>query len=265
MPGFATATALSPDGDGFGGAFDRDWWGGVGPHGGYLAAIMVRAALLAGEPRQQLRSLTLHYLESAREGHYRVEARRLRATRSSSTLELRLRQGEKLILAGIAGMGKARSCPDLTGATMPAASGYEETDVSPFLGGSATAPPFATRLEYRHCLGPEPLSGSTEALTGGWLRLLDGHPVDMPAAAMLMDAWWPAIWSRLRRLPRMPSLDLTVHFRRPLPDADEPVLARFRSRLALDGFADEEGELWSADGRLLVQSRQLQALLVPPE
>lgn len=265
MSDFATATALVPDGDGFSGSLDRSWWGGVGPHGGYLAAIVARAALLAGEPRQQLRSLTVHYLEGAREGPFRVDLRRLRATRSNTTLELMLRQGEELILAGIAGMAKGRSCPDLESATMPDAAPYEETDPSPFLAElSDIAPPFATQLEYRHCLGPDPLSGSSEALTGGWLRLLDGHPIDLPAAAMLTDAWWPAVWSRLRQVPRTPTLDLSIHFRRPLPETDEPVLARFRSRLGLDGFVDEEGELWSADGRLLVQSRQLAVLLAAP-
>jgi len=39
------------------------------------------------------------------------------------------------------------------------------------------------------------------------------------------------------------------------------VLAVFRTRLAQDGLRDEEGELWSGDGRLLVQSRQLSMLL----
>ena len=268
MGDFATATALASDGDGFSGCLDRDWWGGTGPHGGYLAAILARGALLAGEPRQQLRSLTVHYLDNAREGQFRVDIGRLRATRSNTTLELTLRQGDDLILAGIAGMAKGRSCPDLDGAAVPAATPYEATDLSRFLmerGVSDIAPPFATRLEYRHCLGPEPLSGSEEALTGGWLRMLDGHPIDAPAAAMLTDAWWPAVWSRLRQVPRTPTLDLTIHFRRPLPDTDEPVLAQFRSRLGLDGFVDEEGELWSADGRLLVQSRQLAVLLAAPD
>jgi hypothetical protein len=82
---------------------------------------------------------------------------------------------------------------------------------------------------------------------------------------MLMDAWWPAVWSRLRAVPRTPTIDLTLHFREPLAPTPEPVLAVFRTRLAQDGLMDEEGELWSVDGRLLVQSRQLSMLLAPPE
>jgi hypothetical protein len=127
------------------------------------------------------------------------------------------------------------------------------------------APPFARQLEYRHCIGPAPLSGAQEALTGGWLRFRDGRPLDLPRAALLMDAWWPAAWSRLRAVPRTPTIDLTLHFREVPAPSPDPVLAVFRTRLAQDGLMDEEGELWSGDGRLLVQSRQLSMLIAPPE
>jgi acyl-CoA thioesterase len=45
---------------------------------------------------------------------------------------------------------------------------------------------------------------------------------------------------------------------------DEPVLAPFRSTTAAGGFFEEDGELWSRDGVLLAQSRQLALLLAEP-
>ena len=55
----------------------------------------------------------------------------------------------------------------------------------------------------------------------------------------------------------VPTLDLTIHFRAPLPAAGEWVLAEFRSRLSRGGTWDSDGELWSQDGVLLAQARQL--------
>ena len=64
----------------------------------------------------------------------------------------------------------------------------------------------------------------------------------------------------------VPTIDLTVHFRRPLPHtgtaADDFMLAVFRTNAAADGFMEEDGEIWAPDGTLLAQCRQL-ALLMP--
>ncbi|MEA2368175.1 MAG: hypothetical protein QOH38_893, partial [Thermoleophilaceae bacterium] len=89
------------------------------------------------------------------------------------------------------------------------------------------------------------------------------QPLDGPLAACLTDAWPPAIFWRLEDFAIVPTVDLTVHFREALPftgpDADDFVLAVFDSKRGRDGLWDENGELWSRDGRLLVQSRQLAA------
>ena len=40
-------------------------------------------------------------------------------------------------------------------------------------------------------------------------------------------------------------------------------LVVFRSQMAADGFVEEDGEVWSRDGRLLAHSRQLALTLSP--
>jgi hypothetical protein len=44
---------------------------------------------------------------------------------------------------------------------------------------------------------------------------------------------------------------------------DDPVLGRFESRHSAEGFFEEDGELWSPDGVLIAQCRQL-ALAIRP-
>jgi hypothetical protein len=84
-----------------------------------------------------------------------------------------------------------------------------------------------------------------------------------------------------------PTIDLTIHFRASLasppgrdPDADpaapsahpdapgpdanaaEHCFARFRSTVVHEGFFEEDGVIWAADGTVLLHSRQL-ALVMP--
>jgi Acyl-CoA thioesterase C-terminal domain len=109
--------------------------------------------------------------------------------------------------------------------------------------------------------------GAPEAVTGGWLRFADPQPLDAPALAMYADAWLPSPMPYLTRPAAAPTIDLTVHFRAPgvaAAIADEPVLAVFRSSTAAGGLFEEDGELWSRDGVLLAQSRQLGLLLADP-
>ena len=80
----------------------------------------------------------------------------------------------------------------------------------------------------------------------------------------LTDAWPPAVFSyaEMGTIPGgVPTVDLTVHFRAPLPPPESGehdwVLAVFRSREARQGFVEEDGEIWSRGGVLLAQSRQL--------
>ena len=73
----------------------------------------------------------------------------------------------------------------------------------------------------------------------------------------LTDSWPPAVFTTSTAPLAVPTLDLTVHLRAALPRPGDWVLGRFRTRVARAGFLEEDGELWSRDGELLAQSRQL--------
>jgi acyl-CoA thioesterase len=59
----------------------------------------------------------------------------------------------------------------------------------------------------------------------------------------------------------MPTVDLTIHIRATFPLDDPPdddlVYAECTTSHIADGFAEEDCDIWSADGRLLAHSRQL--------
>ena len=79
----------------------------------------------------------------------------------------------------------------------------------------------------------------------------------------LTDAWVPAIFSRVTVPLGVPTIDLTVHFRQAPPRAPGWAQVRFRTTMSAEGYLEEDGEVWSADGRLLAQSRQLGVVVAP--
>jgi acyl-CoA thioesterase len=114
-------------------------------------------------------------------------------------------------------------------------------------------PPFARHFDYRPLITPP----EGQALTGGWFRLREDRPLDPPLVTALCDSWFPAIFAVVHEPLAVPTLDLTVHLRARLPRPAEWVLGRFTTRTVADGFLEEDGELWSSEGELLAQSRQL--------
>ena len=90
---------------------------------------------------------------------------------------------------------------------------------------------------------------------------MEERPLDALAVALLADAWFPAPWPRLKALAPAPTIDLTVHFRSPLPIDDAPSARPLPQPHVRDGFFEEDGELWAPDGTLVAQSRQLGLLL----
>jgi acyl-CoA thioesterase len=262
--GFDNDIALEPTGDGaWSGAIAPGWDTPRGPLGGYVMAILMRGLELAiDDPSRTARSVSVHFLRSPEAGPVEVSAVEERRGRSLSSVTGRLEQGGKLIAIGLGAYSTAWEGPLLDAPPMPGAEPPQD-DREPASEDfpRENPPPFTQRLTMQHRFGEAAFSRAGEGLTGGWLGLRERRPLDAPAIAMLADAWFPAPWPRLAELAPAPTIDLTVHFRTDLPLPDSLLLGRFTSRLVRDGFFDEDGELWTPDGTLVAQSRQLGLLL----
>jgi acyl-CoA thioesterase len=263
---FDRATAVAPLGDGAWAAVcDTAWSAPRGPNGGYLAAIVLRAmtAELA-DPAREPRSLTLHYLRPPAQGDMRVEVTVERAGRSLTSLSARLVQDGRLCVLALAAF--ALDFPSAADYAPVAPAAPPPDRVAAFGPLDDGAPPIAQRLDIRPTAGAAPFSGAAEAVTGGWLRFAEPRALDAAALAMYADAWLPSPFPRLTAPVAAPTIDLTIHFRAPgaaaRVGACDHVLGVFRSTASAGGFFEEDGELWSADGVLLAQSRQL-ALMLP--
>jgi acyl-CoA thioesterase len=259
MTRFDRDTAIESKGGGvYAARIDRGWWVVRGPNGGYVAAIVLRAFVGAVDADRAPRSLTIHYTAPPDEGPVRVETRVERVGRSLTTVSGRMLQGDRVLALALAAFSKSRVGPSFDHAPRPEARPPE--DCEPFRGFI----PMNERYEYRHAIGALPGSGAEQALIGGWIRSAEPRVADAPLVAAFTDAWPPACFApapNRESVGPVPTVDLTIHFRRDLPLAgarpDDFHLAVFRSRFAEQGFVEEDGEVWSRDGVLLAQSRQL--------
>jgi acyl-CoA thioesterase len=257
---FDTDTAVVPAGAGRWRAnLRRGWWIVRGPNGGYLAAIVLRAILAeVADPARRPRSLTLHYIAPPVAGEAEIEVAVERSGRSLTTVTARLsQQGEVKVLA-MAAVASDRPSPEWSTLEAPQAPvaeslpSFEDPTV-----------PLGARFDQRWVDG-RPFSGQARAHTVGWIRPHEPTALDWCLVAALTDAWLPAVFVKHEGFAAVPTIDLTIHFRDPLPTGDTSrawALVRFTTDVSSSGYIEEDGEVWSEDGRLLAQSRQLAVFL----
>jgi acyl-CoA thioesterase len=249
---------------------DRSWWIALGPNGGYMAAVLLRAidAEVADADRAP-RSLTVHYVSRPESEDVEIVTSVVRAGRSLTTVAARMVQGERVIAVALAALSQPRRLREpivLSEACLPAVTPLARAERWQAAAGSPAAE-FHRNLEMRWAAAVTPFSGSAAAHSAAWARLAEPVRPDAPVLALFADALPPAIFSvatGFGGIGPVPTIDLTIHFRAPLPPAgvapDDFVLLHFATRLVSEGFLEEDGEIWSADGTLLAQSRQLAIL-----
>jgi len=263
---FAIDTAVTTLGSGrYAAEIDRGWWIERGPNGGYLAAILLRAILaeVADAPRRP-RSLTLHYLRPPVEGPCVVGVTIERAGRGLTTVSARLVQGGRDCIVALAALGMDRPAPELHDHPAPAVGRPEDSPPRPPVAADVPDIPFRHRFDVRPAIGSPPFTMGASAETGGWIRTVDDDPLDDVLLAALTDAWPPAVFSRLEERVGVPTVELTVHFRGRPSAGPGWCLVRFRTTEVEAGYLEETGEVWSEDGRLLAESRQLAVVLGTP-
>jgi acyl-CoA thioesterase len=260
---FEDDIALTPSGDGaWTGRISEQWWTPRGPLGGFVMALGLRAMQEAvGDSERQPRSATMHFLRSPAAGEVAMRAAVERAGRSLSSASARMEQDGRLIGLALGAFSKPWEGPLVEDAPMPEAEPPDEGMPRATRPGPPNPPPFLDRMDMQPRFGAAPFSGADSSVIGGWLGLREERPIDAATVAILADAWFPAPWPRLKALAPAPTIDLTIHFRAPLPLDGRLLLGRFGTKLVRDGFFEEDGELWARDGTLVAQSRQLGLLL----
>ncbi len=249
-------------------------WNGLGPQGGVLMALSMRAMMAEIDTDEfKPRSATTTFVNRVFAGELRAEVEVLRRSGSSAHARCSVSEaaGNGMGLETIATFGAGRPGPALLDASCPEVPAPQDSrllDNSLDSTGTRTPPRFFDHFEVRTALGRLPWEleekPADSARIARWFRYKkdqrNGAGVMDPLALLpIADTMPPALWQTVDVEGRFvgPSVDLTVHF---LEDAaSEWILSDATVAWAGESYARGENCLW-ADGRLVAIASQMMVL-----
>lgn len=242
---------------------DSTWSVGDVPNGGYLLALMLRAALTESTHPHPV-STTAHFLTPPTSGPAEVNVDVLRTGRTIETSRVSLLQ-EKVprVEAVVTTSTLSRSSPVEWGGPPPEPVAPVDECIPAVVDlPDGTHVGLLEHVDLR--LDPQTLGWFSGRPGGqlsmrGHLRLADGSQPDPIVLALAVDSLPPTVFG-LGRLGWAPTVELSV-LTRGLP-APGWLTVHLRGRLVRDGWFDEEAEVYDAEGDLVAQSRQLARIRV---
>lgn len=263
MGDLSVDTALTGGGGRYTATLSRDWeiWG---PNGGYIAAILLRAAgAHASHPRPV--SLAVHFLGSASFEEVQVETTTLRAGRRSESVRVSMRQGDRAIAeAMVWTVAERTEGPEFTHEVMPAVPAPEDLPLIqdllpeddppfPFWRNFAFRPlDFLSREQWARRQGLDPVAR-------GWMRFqpratFDDLFLEAARVTIILDTeGWPAAargFSELDGTWIAPNMDVHISFH-DAPAGAEDLYFELVAPVSRSGLIGATGRVWSPDGRLL--------------
>lgn len=255
---FATDTAVTrragggPLGPTYDVRLDPGWAIGNKPNGGYLLAILARAACDAVETVHPL-AVSAHYLRAPDSAPAEVRTEVIRKGRRASTVRATIWQNDKPCIESLITSGELHDAEvDYAGVPVP--------DLPPPEQGVVPDNPFAkialfdnvdVRLDPATAPFPTP-NGRPEFRF--WFRLTDGADPDVLSLLLAVDAGPPTIF-QLERYGWAPTVELSVLLRGiPAPGW---LRVETTTQSVAGGWFDEGATVWDSSGRLVAQARQL--------
>jgi len=268
---FADEVAVEPDAPGrYRATLGPGWNLRPLPQGGIITALALRAMEAElDEAGETLRTLSTMFIGQVADGPLTIDVEVLRRGRSMSHLRAEVcNDGAPRGHVTTAVFGRVREGFAFTDIVPPDVPPPEECpsfrDPPPPDWPAFEPLPFWGRVEGRPALGFPPWDDTprTTSKQAFWYRFdetpwLDDGTIDPAAVVVLADTMPGAVGQRVGRTDRPwfgPSIDLTVHLF--APATEEWLLAVNRARIAGDGYASVEMELWSA-GALVAYGTQL--------
>ncbi|SDK90709.1 thioesterase family protein [Nonomuraea jiangxiensis] len=268
MGTFQEATALTARGDGeFDALLDAQWSVGTRLHGGYLLAVLGRAACesAAGAGHPHVTAVSASFVEPPEPGAALAQVETLRVGRSLAQVRAALvQEGRTRVEAHITLSRLDGSDPWWTAAE-PAPMAPEEACFQAPVDAPGAGMPVPLMAVIENRLDPENLGFAFGTPAGrgvltSWQRLADGSDWDPLSLLVALDPV-PPVSLELGVPGWVPTIQLTGYVRR-LP-APGPIRVRLTATDVGGDRMDEVAHVWDDKGRLVAQATQLAALRLP--
>jgi len=257
---FDDATKVTAGDSRWQGHTSQDYWAFVGPFGGATAATILRALIDHPQRSGDPLALTVNYCAPIAEGAFDLDVRLVKANRSSQhwCVEMTQGSGEVSTLA-TAVFAERRPSWAHAQAPYPDATPFEQTRPYPKL-----AVPWVKQYDFRFVEG-EPVLGTAMVEPNSYSKLwiADRVPrkIDALSLTAMSDAFFARIFHAKRELVPFGTVSLTTYFH---VDADDlateditRVLGAADAKIFHKSYGDQNGELWSPNGRLLATTTQI--------
>lgn len=239
-------------------AISPGWTIGGKPNGGYLLAILARAATHVS-PHDHVLAASAHYLRSPDPGPASIETEVLRVGRSASQVRTRLVHDGKPCIEALTTIGTLdpHDKPYWTDG-LPSPELRDRADAIRVPGTNPTGLRVAIMDQVDLRIDPEDMGFGVGRPSGrgelnGWLEL-PGEDFDPISLLYALDSLPPATFD-IEMSGWVPTFELTAYIRAlPTPG---PVRIQQRAQLIDAHKVDEVCLVWDSTGRLVAQATQL--------
>jgi len=257
---YSEVSRLAANGPGcFDAEVNSQWTIGGKPNGGYLLAMLGRAAASVSDHHDVI-AASAHYLTSPVPGAVQIEAEVLRTGRSASQVRTRMSQdGHACVEALFTASRLDGSVAPYWDRGVPEASHVPYEDCARLVPRLPDGNTVAIMEQIEIRLEPGSSGFTTGNASGrgelrGWLSLPGAEPFDPTSLLFAVDAFPPATFD-IEFSGWVPTLELTSYIRA-LP-ATGPVRVLQRAHLIDGQRVDESSFVWDRTGRLVAQASQL--------
>ncbi|MFT5531371.1 MAG: acyl-CoA thioesterase [Candidatus Poriferisodalaceae bacterium] len=234
---------------------------GQGPNGGYLSALIATAArTVETDLDRPLRSASFQFIGRLTPGQEaEVRVQELRRGGAMSAVDVTVSQNDRIAVTSRCLFLPTRPGPTMAENPPPVLPSPEEIGVCVH---QVDTDSLRSRYDTRYAVGGFPPDEFDRAEVTGWIRPSSGEPIDANWLLAIADGWAPPSLIVRDNKAMATTLELQVLIRHTGFDPiDDFVLGRNISRTMAEGYIEQETDIWSRDGILLCQARQLGMLL----